>query len=379
MRLFWIDQTVQEEDFKAKNVKVWDEWFEGGNLKRSYAYQFESLRNQSDFGGRALTTVKQILVECKRRYSFTTSRNSESLMDGYKNLTAKEVNALYDIYTDIVDYIKQAPFRFLYKYYYHMDVSWHTFERFLDDVYYIPQFFLAKEDGFHNWVLSPHYFATNYFSKYTLVWLKKEQEHLMVRDCTRYFDYVYHERKLIRGNNKYYIIYKDDELRDDLRREELSRNQVVELLNEIKNNPSSRRLGTSFWNWSDVKKKVLQECAWATQWRVVNDRLDLILIQRSADVGLGLPFNWIQYYLLQSMIAHVSGLKVGRFVHQVGDVHYYDRHEDVLLEQIKTPVSTNDIEIKINKDVTSFFNFVDGDIEIVGYTPNKAVAMEVAI
>src|SRR5690606_23908941 len=112
------------------------------------------------------------------------------------------------------------------------------------------------------------------------------------------------------------------------------RNQVVELLDGIKNTPKCRRLMTSFWDFENAPDKALQECAWATQWDVRNGKLNMILIQRSVDIACGLPFNWLQYYELQCLVAHCCGLEVGDFIHQMGNVHYYDRHEELLLEQV---------------------------------------------
>jgi len=145
------------------------------------------------------------------------------------------------------------------------------------------------------------------------------------------------------------------------------RNQVVELINGIKNTPKSRRLMTSFWDFENAPNKALQECAWATQWDVRNGKLNLILIQRSVDTALGLPFNWFQYSVLQHLIAHCCGLEVGEFTHQMGNVHYYDRHEKLLLEQVNYDIYVSEPKILINESLKDFFNTEISDITLLDY------------
>lgn len=159
------------------------------------------------------------------------------------------------------------------------------------------------------------------------------------------------------------------------------RNQVVELINGIKNTPKSRRLMTSFWDFENAPNKALQECAWATQWDVRNGDLSLILIQRSVDTACGLPFNWFQYYVLQCLIAHVCNLEVGTFTHQMGNAHYYDRHEGLLLEQVNQDVYENkDVKVLIKETLTDFFKADLSDIDLVGYKcSNKNFKYEIAI
>lgn len=159
-----------------------------------------------------------------------------------------------------------------------------------------------------------------------------------------------------------------------------AKNQVVELINNIKKTPKSRRLMTSFWDFENVEKKALQECAWATQWDVRNGDLNLILIQRSVDFGNGCCFNWWQYYVLQCLIARCCKLEVGEFIHQMGNVHYYDRHEDLLLEQMKEPIYDNDVKVLINESLDDFFKTELSDIVLENFKcSNKKYVYEIAI
>ena len=157
-----------------------------------------------------------------------------------------------------------------------------------------------------------------------------------------------------------------------------NRNQVDELISEIKNNSQSRRLMTCFWDYENAPKKALQECCWFTQWNVQNGQLDLLMHSRSLDVGLGNKFNWCQYYILQCLVAQVTGLDVGKFVHQIGNAHIYDRHIDTLKKQLDMP-EFEQPSVVINKDLKNLRDTKISDIEIVGYKSGEVLNMEVAI
>lgn len=337
--LFWIMQTVQEKDFKENNVKIWDNWFnEQGNLGRSYAYQFESHRHHQ----RELVTIDPVIKE-QTFDNYIAEPFNESI-GSVKNYTEKEIKTLRELYYQMFDTAAENDNIFV-------DKRWGSFEQFLRDIRYIPQFFLAKEKGFKNWVLSPLYFHSNHYSPESCAWITVNEHYL--------YEEMYNEDQSIKS------------------RYELSRNQVVDLINGLRNNSQSRRHMTSFWNQADVDKKQLQECAWSTQWNVKGEMSDLLLIQRSVDTGLGLPFNWFQYWLLHQIVAQVCGLTPRSFTHQMGNVHYYDRHEESLLEQIKKPTFATPI-IKINSEVVDFFDFTPKDMYIEFYDSGDHVPLEVA-
>ena len=157
------------------------------------------------------------------------------------------------------------------------------------------------------------------------------------------------------------------------------RNQVKELLHNIVNNPASKRLMTSFWNYNDVQEKALQECAWTTQWYTRRNYLDLMLIQRSADTGLGIPFNWFQYKALQILVSKCTGYKPGRFIHQMGCVHYYDRHEEDILKIIDLKeFEQPELILDINKG-TDFFSYNYNDFKLNNYQHGPSIPFEIAI
>ena len=145
--------------------------------------------------------------------------------------------------------------------------------------------------------------------------------------------------------------------------------QLTQLIEDIKSNPDSRRLIVSAWNPQDIPvmvKSGLPPCHSLFQFYVVDGKLSCQLYQRSADVFLGVPFNIASYAILTMMIAQVSGLGLGDFVHTFGDAHLYLNHMDQVEEQLSR--STFDLPtMKINSQVTSLFDFVFDDFELQNY------------
>ena len=157
--------------------------------------------------------------------------------------------------------------------------------------------------------------------------------------------------------------------------------QLTQLIEDIKSNPDSRRLIVSAWNPQDIPvmvKSGLPPCHSLFQFYVVDGKLSCQLYQRSADVFLGVPFNIASYAILTMMIAQVSGLGLGDFVHTFGDAHLYLNHMDQVEEQLSR--STFDLPtMKINSQVTSLFDFVFDDFELQNYQSHGPIAAPVAI
>jgi thymidylate synthase len=154
--------------------------------------------------------------------------------------------------------------------------------------------------------------------------------------------------------------------------------QLDYVLREIKNNPSSRRLIVNSWNAALVDQMALPPCHMMFQFYVNDGKLSCQLYQRSADTFLGVPFNIASYALLTMMIAQVSGLELGDFVHTLGDVHIYTNH----LDQIKLQLSREPRTLptmKINPNVTSLYDFKYEDFTLENYHPHKAIKGEVAV
>ena len=154
--------------------------------------------------------------------------------------------------------------------------------------------------------------------------------------------------------------------------------QITEAVETIKKNPDSRRIIVSAWNVGDLDNMNLPPCHAFFQFYVANGRLSLQLYQRSADIFLGVPFNIASYALLLQMMAQVTGLKAGDFVHTLGDAHIYVNH----LEQVKLQLSRDERalpQLRINPEVTDIFGFNYEDFELTGYDPHPHIKGSVAV
>ncbi|HEY9036735.1 MAG TPA: thymidylate synthase [Pseudomonadales bacterium] len=154
--------------------------------------------------------------------------------------------------------------------------------------------------------------------------------------------------------------------------------QISRVLEQIKKTPDSRRLMVSAWNVADVERMALPPCHSLFQFYVADGRLSCQLYQRSADIFLGVPFNIASYALLTMMVAQVSGLKPGDFVHTFGDAHLYSNHIEQAHEQLARtphPLPT----MKINPAVTDLFAFRFEDFELLNYQADPHIKAPVAI
>ena len=154
--------------------------------------------------------------------------------------------------------------------------------------------------------------------------------------------------------------------------------QISNVVEMIRHNPDSRRLIVSAWNVAEVEKMALPPCHTLFQFYVADGRLSLQLYQRSADIFLGVPFNIASYALLLQMMAPVTGLQVGDFVHTLGDAHIYLNHlEQVQLQLTREPRPLP--HMHINPDVKSIFDFDYNDFELTDYDPHPHIAGVVAV
>lgn len=154
--------------------------------------------------------------------------------------------------------------------------------------------------------------------------------------------------------------------------------QIMNLIEEIKTNPDSRRLIVSAWNPGDLPAMALPPCHCLFQFYVQDGKLSCQLYQRSADSFLGVPFNIASYALLTHMIAHVTGLEVGEFIHTFGDMHLYTNHleqAEELLSREPRPLP----KLVIKRDVKDINDFKFEDFEIVGYDPHPSIKADVSV
>lgn len=154
--------------------------------------------------------------------------------------------------------------------------------------------------------------------------------------------------------------------------------QLAKLIHTIKTNPSDRRMILSAWNPAAFHLMALPPCHMFAQFYVANGELSCQMYQRSADMGLGVPFNIASYSLLTYMIAEVCGLETGDFVHVIGDAHVYMNHVEPLKEQLEREPRPFPI-FKFKRKVTDIDDFKYEDFELTGYKPHKRIAMKMSV
>ncbi|HRY99804.1 MAG TPA: thymidylate synthase, partial [Bacteroidales bacterium] len=154
--------------------------------------------------------------------------------------------------------------------------------------------------------------------------------------------------------------------------------QIAQVLQLLRSNPDSRRILVNAWNVGDLHRMALPPCHVLFQFYVAGGKLSCQLYQRSADLFLGVPFNIASYALLTQMVAQVSGLVPGEFIHTFGDVHIYRNHE----EQVRLQLSREPRplpRLALNPEVRDLFAFRFEDIQILGYDPHPHIRGEVAV
>ena len=289
---------------------------------------------------------------------------------------------------------------------------WHCFANFLKDVRYLPQYFLAREEKFKDWQLDKDYYGSNAYSKETCVFLKLKENVTYARNdgyyqITDQIGNVSYDltiagfaeraglnlkrlRRALSSGDTYngFIIEKKKESDDCVYRYELSRNQVVELLKGLIENPYGRRHIISFWHWANIDKKALVECAYETIWNVRNDGngnefLDMTLIQRSGDsiTASCSGVNECQYAALLMMVAKHCGYIPGKMAHFIANEQIYDRHVDQAKEMIRryeeallTDVDGGGKEqprLIFNPKRDNFYEFTTDDFELLNYEPMR--------
>lgn len=154
--------------------------------------------------------------------------------------------------------------------------------------------------------------------------------------------------------------------------------QIKQIVDQIKNNPDSRRIIVSAWNPGQIGEMALPPCHAFFQFYVAEGKLSCQLYQRSADIFLGVPFNIASYALLVMMIAQVTGLELGDFVHTFGDAHIYLNHMEQVNEQLSRDFRPLP-QMKLNPNITNLLDFTYDDFELVGYDPHPLIKAPVAV
>ncbi len=156
--------------------------------------------------------------------------------------------------------------------------------------------------------------------------------------------------------------------------------QIDKLINTLKTNPQDRRMIISLWNIEDLPDMALQPCCYETLWDVNGDRLNCMLVQRSGDFPLGVPFNMSQYAVLVHLIAQVTGYKPGLFSHIVNNAHIYENQvEGMKLQLGRREQGVEAPKLWVNPEITNFYDFTAEDIKLIDYKHLGKIKMEVSV
>ncbi len=156
--------------------------------------------------------------------------------------------------------------------------------------------------------------------------------------------------------------------------------QIDNLIDALKNNPQDRRMMINLWQIPYLDTGSLHPCCFLTMWDVTDGHLNCMLVQRSGDMGLGVPFNTSQYAVLVHLLAQVTGLKVGILTHVINNAHIYENHVDALNEQLKNKDTCFPApKLTINPEITNFYDFKVSDINLIDYQCHDKIKMEVSV
>lgn len=328
-------------------------------------------------------------------------------VDGVNNFSDNDIFVLKRKWTAMLKrcYSKDTHYNTYKNVFVHQD--WHDFSKFLTDIRFVPQYHLAKEQNFEGWELDKDYFDSNCYSKDTCVFLHTNENKLynksslikvthpngkeekiinLKKFCNDYDLSSGNAHSVMVGSRNHCNGFKFSSIEDrkHVYRYEVSRNQINNLLKNLKENPFGRRNIISFWNWSNIDKKELVECAYETVWTVRENKgikyIDMTLIQRSQDAIMATYINKIQYVALQMMVACHLGYEVGTFAHFIQNYHIYDRHLEACQELLERKPLKFQPKIKLKcKDKTNFYNIKLEDFEIITSSDIKKLNSELEI
>lgn len=157
-------------------------------------------------------------------------------------------------------------------------------------------------------------------------------------------------------------------------------NQINNLIYALKNNPQDRRMMINIWNWQDLPDMSLAPCCFLTMWDVTDGYLNCMLVQRSGDMGLGVPFNTCQYATLVHLIAQVTGLKAGLLTHVINNAHIYENQVEGLKIQLTRKDKAYEApKLWVNPEIKDFYDFTPDDIKLIDYKHHPKISMEVSV
>lgn len=156
--------------------------------------------------------------------------------------------------------------------------------------------------------------------------------------------------------------------------------QIDNLIQSLKENPQDRRMMINIWNWEDLPEMNLAPCCFLSMWDVTDGRLNCMLVQRSGDLPLGVPFNSSQYAVLTHLLAQVTGLKPGLFTHVINNAHIYENQvEGMKLQLTRKDEAYEAPKLWINPEIKDFYDFTEDDIKLIDYKHHETIKMPVSV
>jgi thymidylate synthase len=393
--LWFLRGDTNNTYLEEAGVSIWREWAApDGALGPIYGKQWRRWEAVEFVVPRVFEPPKVVLnPELVAGVGYATQRRSENpwtahLYSVWSEMLHRCYNPSHEHYAD---YGGRGVF---------VDSRWHSFDNFLSDALKLPNGLLKYEYP-DDYELDKDYYASNKYGPDTCIWLTRKEQNINTRraqairarradgeevvfmDVAGFCrDHNLDESSVyecLRGEKRQHKGWNFEAVASEglLPRVRLI-DQIKEVVAGIKHNPDSRRLVVSAWNVADLPKMALAPCHTLFQFYVAEGKLSCSLYQRSADVFLGVPFNIASYALLTMMIAQVTGLEPGEFVHTIGDAHLYNNH----LEQARLQLSRAPRPLPrmiLNPQRKRLEDFVYEDFTLVGYDPHPPIKAPVAV
>ena len=389
--LWFINGDTNNKSLQEDNIKIWNEWADkDGSLGAIYGSSWRSWpdKNNSPIIEIEKRTVSHLSYQqdtCP--INSTVNDNSPKTVCNIGTIGDTTINdsnkRLYDLWVNL---IRQCYDPTHYNYYlygnqnYTVNSQWLTFSNFEKTISTVPGY--AQWSRHKPLVLSSDYYGSTVFSPDTTVFLERNDNSILSDTILevngdkfadygelirsgKYDDYPASSIKSITARDGY--VWRRRRYIDQL-------SQVIE---QIKNNPDSRRLLVNSWNVSELENMALPPCHLLFQFYVADGKLSCQLYQRSADMFLGVPFNIASYSLLTHMIAQQAGLEVGEFVWTGGDCHIYTNHIAQVKEQLSREARPYP-QLELNHR-NSIYDYTINDAQVVGYDPHPTIKAPVSV
>lgn len=381
--LWFINGDTNNKSLQEDNIKIWNEWAEkDGSLGSIYG---SSWRSWPDKNNSPIIEIEK-RKDTNPNYHYTISPEDTTLCDIAiigDTIINNDNKRLYDLWVNMIQQCYDPAHKEYLLYGdkgYTVSSQWLEFSNFEKTISIVPGY--AQWSRHKPLKLSAQYYGSTVFSPDTTVFLE-ENDNSILSDTIievngdKFEDY---DELLCSGKYNDYPVssIKSITARDGyVWRRRRYIDQLSQVIEQIKNNPDSRRLLVNSWNVSELENMALPPCHLLFQFYVADGKLSCQLYQRSADMFLGVPFNIASYSLLTHMIAQQAGLEVGEFVWTGGDCHIYTNHIDQVKEQLSREAKPYP-QLELNHR-DSIYDYTINDAQVVGYDPHPTIKAPVSV